>query len=841
MRLPRVLSPGAALGLAATLLAVGVGLLERPLLPAVELAAYDRLNELRGPGPAAEQVVVVTLGDGGAPDTAAATWSRAALAGAVRLLARRGAKVIGLWQGLGGPEIDPAPEALRRLRGRLQGAAEASASPRRGIIDELARLEQDLDGDAALVRAVAEAGNVVLPVFPGPADRDAGAGELRGHTVAPPAPPRDLLTGLRSLTNPLELLHGSPRPGPPLRPPLAPLAAAAAGLGHGIVQPDADGVVRRSALLVPAGGRLVPSFALQVAALQLDAPLEQWSVQGPGTGQPGVRWGELQVPTDARYRLAMDFAAPVPTLSLAAIADGRVSAAAVQGKAVLVGTAEPATPLALRAPGGRDVAPLFAAARSVAGVLATRRLLRPHWAWLPEAAVTLLLGLFLTFVTPRVAAPIGATLLAVALAAWWGGVALLGVGQGLYLQVLPPVAIALLGFPVQTLWRAAARARSRTENADLNRMLGVAFQSQGMLDLAFERLAQCPLRQPGVREALADLGLDFERKRMGHKALRVYRHLLKGGRDPETLARVARLGGGSDDRRRDPGATPSGGTLVLDRDEVRPTLGRYEIIRELGQGASGTVYLGRDPKINREVAVKTLRYADFEEDQVDRVRHRFLREAEAAGKLRHPNIVTIYDVGEDHDLAYLAMELLDGPDLSEACRKRGLLPPAQVFGIVVQVAEGLAYAHQRGVVHRDIKPGNVMLTSDDTVKVTDFGIARVASSSHTQTGAVLGTPSYMSPEQVAGRKVDGRSDLFSLGVVLYELLTGARPFQGDGPAAIMYSVTRAAYPPLSELAPGLPACCAQLVDSLLVKPVSRRIKTAAEVAHRARLCREALT
>jgi len=323
------------------------------------------------------------------------------------------------------------------------------------------------------------------------------------------------------------------------------------------------------------------------------------------------------------------------------------------------------------------------------------------------------------------------------------------------------------------------------------------------------------------------LGLDFERKRMPHKALTAYRHLLKSGRFRDARNRVKMLQAGEENpvAPRNPDAT-----IVLDRPGERPTLGRYRIERELGQGAMGTVYLGVDPKINREVAIKTLAYSLIEPDQLAAVKERFFREAEAAGRLNHPKIVTIYDVGEENDLAYLAMELLDGQDLSDYCYTKQLLEPVRVVQICKQIAQALDYAHQQGVVHRDIKPANILLLDDGQIKVADFGVARVVSSSQTETGMILGTPSYMSPEQVAGKKVDGRSDLFSLGVVMYELLSGEKPFQGESMGALMYNIANCNYRPLSEVQPKLPDECQAIVAKLLQKAVTRRFKTAGTLA-----------
>jgi serine/threonine-protein kinase len=230
------------------------------------------------------------------------------------------------------------------------------------------------------------------------------------------------------------------------------------------------------------------------------------------------------------------------------------------------------------------------------------------------------------------------------------------------------------------------------------------------------------------------------------------------------------------------------------------------------------------------VAIKTLRYEEIDAEQIDEVKKRFFREAEAAGKLSHPNIVTIYDVGEDYEIAYMAMELLDGSDLAKYTKKENLLPTPEIVRIVSSVASALDYAHANGIVHRDIKPANIMILTNGEVKVADFGIARVMATSKTQTGVVLGTPSYMSPEQIAGKKVDGRSDLFSLGVVLYELISGEKPFNGDSIATLMYNITTTAPQAIQELSPDLPDAMAGIVEKLLAKDVEARYQTGKALA-----------
>src|SRR5215471_14141679 len=237
-------------------------------------------------------------------------------------------------------------------------------------------------------------------------------------------------------------------------------------------------------------------------------------------------------------------------------------------------------------------------------------------------------------------------------------------------------------------------------------------------------------------------------------------------------------------------------------------LGRYEVLSELGKGAMGIVYLAKDPVIGRMVAIKTIRASSMGDDDSEsrEFRERFIREAQTAGILSHPNIVTIHDIGEDPETqtSFIAMEYIEGKNLKTLLAEHAHFSYDQIADIIAQVAEAIDYAHRKGIIHRDIKPANIIITTDEKVKITDFGIAKVASSNLTTTGQFLGTPNYMSPEQVSGAPVDGRSDIFSLGVVLYELLTSRKPFQGDNLTAISYKIVHEDFTPPGDLSPEVP-------------------------------------
>jgi serine/threonine protein kinase len=256
-------------------------------------------------------------------------------------------------------------------------------------------------------------------------------------------------------------------------------------------------------------------------------------------------------------------------------------------------------------------------------------------------------------------------------------------------------------------------------------------------------------------------------------------------------------------------------------------VGRYKILGELGRGAMGVVYKAEDPNLDRVVALKTI---IVEAEDAAEYRKRFFMEAKAAGKLNHPHVVTTFDCGDHDGMAYLAMELLEGTDLRTRLTKDGVTP-LEAVDIARQVAEGLAYAHERGIVHRDIKPGNIMLDEQGRAKIMDFGLARMRIADHkTTTGMVLGTPRYMSPEQIAGQPVDARSDIFSLGIVLYEMLTGTRLFSGEGIEQVQHSILNVDPVPPTRVIPTLPAMLDFVVARALKKDPAVRYQDARELA-----------
>ena len=289
-----------------------------------------------------------------------------------------------------------------------------------------------------------------------------------------------------------------------------------------------------------------------------------------------------------------------------------------------------------------------------------------------------------------------------------------------------------------------------------------------------------------------------------------------------------------------PGKEPEEEVVLGEELSEYPTLygSRYKIQNVLGQGTTGAVFKGRDIVTDEIVAVKVLNLSDeLEDDQLDEYKFRFHREIETAGNLNHPNIVKILDSGETDGFAYIAMEYVDGTNLRNYARADQLLEPKTVLKIIAQCADALAYAHKQDLIHRDIKPANIIYNySDDYVKLTDFGIARIPDSTRTRAGSILGTPLYMSPEQLAGERLDARSDLYSLGVTLYHLLTGSPPFRPKTMAELMRSITQEQHKDIAEIDPGTPSCIAWSVNKALEKSPDKRFQSAASMANKLREC-----
>lgn len=771
-------------------------------------------------------------------------WPRSYLAEMVQLLSSGGADALGICMLYNQPALNPGLKELQRLIDQVNDPeSKGSKQAVKLLAGLLDGAEKRLDQDAQLITAVRRARNTVLPLrlSRDKVDDQKPSGILTINSLRSPKQQPGNSDSLIASARAIRSEYRTPIVARGVWETFNGLAVKAGALGHLNLNLDPDGKVRRIPLFIEYRGRLYPAMALQLALKHIGGRLRSIRINQDLYGQPILKIKHLQLSTDGAYQMLLNYHpdwTAERTYSFADVADGSVDPDLLKDKIVLIGvTAEGLTPF-YRVAAQQRVSNLEITANTLAGILSSRWLGRPSWAWILEVVVLLYFGFFLVFVIPRINIRMGAFILIFFMATWYAITVGLLVVYGYWIKVYGPLLLACIGF---VLIHLTLYSRNRQqEKLDVNKALGLSYQSQGMLDMAYEKYMQCPVKNDSVKNLLYNLGLDFERKRMFNKALAIYQHIRTDGTFKDIKTRIARFSAMEDPLGMTVGGTKGENTLVMDDSDTKPTFGRYEILRALGRGAMGTVYLGRDPKINRQVAIKTLEYAEVEATELAEVKERFFREAEAAGKLSHRNIVAIYDAGEEHDMAYIAMELLKGEELAKYCNKDHLLPPPRVLSIISEVTEALDYAHHQGVVHRDIKPANIMLLEDGRVKVTDFGIARVVDANQTRTGVILGTPSYMSPEQVAGKNVDGRSDLFALGVVMYQLLSGAKPFIGDNITTIMYAITHHAHAPLSASVPDMPACVEKVVDKLLAKGVSKRFRTAGQVMRAIKACQETL-
>ena len=350
------------------------------------------------------------------------------------------------------------------------------------------------------------------------------------------------------------------------------------------------------------------------------------------------------------------------------------------------------------------------------------------------------------------------------------------------------------------------------------------------LDQAVTNLIKCDT-DDRVLGDLYEIAVKLERKRKYERAFEIYTEINRRQKNYKDINKKLES---HDDvnakHSKTVTAVQAQKTLLMSQMEL-PELGRYTIEKELGRGAMGVVYLAKDPNINRKVAIKTLDYSQFSSSQLKSVKERFFREAEAAGRLSHNNIVTVYDMGEEEDFAFITMDYVTGVPLSNYVKPSKLLPVQEVFRIVGVVAEALDYAHRQKIVHRDIKPGNIMYNPrSKAVKITDFGIARITDSVKTRTGAFLGSPSYMAPEQLMGSKVDGRADIYSLGASFYQLLTGELPFNADNLGNLAYKIANEKHKTLRGLRSDLPASATRIINKALQKEAGNRYATGEDMA-----------
>jgi serine/threonine-protein kinase len=567
------------------------------------------------------------------------------------------------------------------------------------------------------------------------------------------------------------------------------------------------------------------------------------------SAQDNVRWEQslqsagnvLLVPSEAlpgALSKSQELSYQVPQMvSCLDVLQAKVPAANFTDKVVLVGLTSKSKQGSQDGLTAAAFWPLESLAPAAASLMQIQTTPEPLWGIWFTFATTLAVILFMALGVPNL--PSGAVI-ALCLVAGAGFLALefcLIAWAHVWLRMVFPALLLGIILLLQLLHRFSPR-RMKTVSAatapeQTDRMMGLALQGQGQLDMAFERFQRIPMDDV-VAADLYWLAMEYQRLLRFENATAVYQYIARYAPDFKDVR--ARLS--------DPTSTnvPAQSTkastdLVMGQSNEsnqvpRAALGRYRIEKPLGKGAMGVVYLGKDPKIGRQVAIKTMALSqEFDGLELADARDRFFREAKAAGRLQHPGIVTIFDVGEEADLGFIAMEYVTGQDLKAFCKPGQLMPVPRVVSIVARVAQALAHAHRQQVIHRDIKPGNVMYDLvTDTVKITDFGIARITDGNKTRTGIVLGSPSYMAPEQLAGLTLDGRSDLYALGAMLFQLLTGVLPFRAETLADLMAKIANEPAPDVRQLRGDISEELARIVGRLLEKLPEKRYQDGESLA-----------
>ena len=763
-----------------------------------------------------ERIAIIAIDDQSIANIGRWPWPRDVQANLIDQLAAAKAKTIVNTTLFFEPQTDRGMVYIRKMKELLVDPALVPSAITEQLGKVIADAEVALDADAKLAASMTKAANVLVPsVF----------------TTGMPQGRPDNPLPVYALKSAVDEPNGFSVPALRGQQPIEVIGAAAAGIGHLNQLPDVDGAIRQEPLLINYFGKAVPSMSLLAVAKSLNLGPADIKLN---VGE-SVQIGKLVIKTDEsammlpQFYKGKDGKSAFAVDSFYDVISGKIPAAKYADKIVIIGGTAVGVGNLFQTPAGPGLSAAATMAHITSSILSEHFIVQPTWGiWATFAVLLVVIG-YLVAGLPRLSAGKAAIVtLALFVTLLVVEFALLATAAK-WLQLVFPAALLVIGHLALTtkrfLMTEAGKLKSDEESAETNRMMGLAHQGQGQLDMAFDRFRRVTYSD-ALMDNLGNLALDFERKRQFNKAEAVYQYMATQNKDYKGLtAKLSRAKNLSETVILGGSGSHPGGTMLLDGGGVeKPMLGRYQVEKELGKGAMGVVYLGKDPKIGRVVAIKTMALSqEFEGEELDDARERFFREAETAGRLQHQNIVTIFDAGEEHDLAFIAMEFLKGKDLADVSKTGQLLPIPKVLSIVARVAEALAYAHKLNVVHRDIKPANIMYDLEtDSVKVTDFGIARITDSSKTKTGLVLGTPSFMSPEQIAGKKVDGRSDLYSLGVMLFQMLAGVLPFRGDSMAELMYKIANEPAPDIRIIRAELPEKLANVVAlSISKRPETR--------------------
>ena len=821
-------APGALLLILVTLI-----VLAGDRMSALESAFYDFLQK-QHPAIASERIILVDTASG---DNKSRFWDDIDQFGPVidALNSAGAALIVPL-------EAPPANTNLPDIE-QLSALADLEKRARKGSDGSKEKvLAKQLNGfreqhrqREAIAATVREAGNIVLPIIARPTRQalEDAKDECRRLAVSPATTDsNDSMPWIREANGTLML------------PEI--LCNGATNAGYAEYWPDTDGVVRQNYLLVRSGQRIFPSLALAVAqadrnnaSVHVESAYKlQFDERNIETGPGFTNLIRYYQTNDKQQVFRSINARDIPLIE-----DAKTL---FENNIVLVGDLSGTATGIFKTPFGDTMPMPFLLATTLSNLLQMDFVSRPYWLGSAELAVLVLIGIVILLSTPNlsvnraIAVILAVTVILLAVEAY------VLMTYGVWLQLVTAALFSVLGIiSLQALnTRTDAGARSQLagtmSEAPLSRL-----QSEDELDLNFSVLRQQPPTDE-TKKSLYDIAMTHGKRREYAKAERVLSYIDSIDTEYRDVRdKLKKLSGARASKSMKTGAVQSktdtksiASERLKENGSGNRTLGRYIIEEMLGRGAMATVYLGRDPKINRKVAIKTIALAEeFSDEDLAVAKAQFIREAESAGRLNHPNIITIYDTGEDGNVAYLAMEYFAGKALNHHTQPDNLLPPKWVIELTARAAEALHYAHGQGVVHRDIKPANLMYdAASDEFKITDFGIARLTDTSRTKTGIILGTPSYMSPEQLAASAVTGSSDLYSLGITMYQLLTGTTPFRSDSIPKLMDKIMNERHTPVSSLRDDLPPGIDALLDKILAKKPEDRFQNGRAMALALREC-----
>ncbi len=685
------------------------------------------------------------------------------------------------------------------------------------------RIDEDTSGRTEiLAQEIFAAGNVILPIYFSLSDVGiAPAPVPDAITKSAVGSAKDLSKATSYLVNARQIYYPSHL-----------LVESSHGFGHINIDYDKDEFIRREPLLINYDGHLYPSFGLQLATKYLK------SNGGPKPGKEGgLTLGNITIPTDKRQRMLLNYHGPDLTfkrVSAIRILAGEVDPAIFAQKIVLVGLTSTESRTWVTIPAFGKINEVERIATVTENIIHRDflRYLSPFW----NVLILILIGIFCALVLPNVSLTYRMVILLVFLFVVFNLNYVLFSSFGILTNPVYPI-LELLFFLI-----AAPAVKPKPME---KKEAGAEDAEAGRAKAESHILPGPEQAEKEPKEAKVDISIQMmSRESIRKKTEQIYSEAAEptGGegeeKDESASSSVSATGLSSDQTvafsetpipptpsEMSSTPTPVGGSPSLSR------FGRYKIIQLLGRGGMGTVYKGFDPVLDRPVALKTMRLDfDLSVAKTSELKEKLIREAKAAGKLSHPNIVTIYDVGEERGLHYIAMEYLSGYTLEAFIKKTRELNYRIVAKIIMQICEALSYAHHHGIVHRDIKPANIMLMEDFHVKVMDFGIARFEAVSLTQSTGVLGTPYYVSPEQIEGKPGDKRSDIFSLGVVMYEVLTREKPFQGENISSLMYRILN--YDPLapSHINEKTPLMLDRIVSKAMAKKPEERFQDTEEIS-----------